>query len=64
MPPHGPPDHEDAEVGKAYTGKVKRIMKFGAFVESPVSKAWSHQPADHNRVNQVEDVRTSATKSP
>ncbi len=49
---------EDAEVGKAYTGKVKRIMKFGAFVEIlPGVEGMVHiSQLDHNRVNQVEDV--------
>jgi len=49
---------EDAEVGKSYTGKVKRIMKFGAFVEIlPGIEGMIHiSQLDHNRVNQVEDV--------
>ncbi len=49
---------EDAEVGQTYTGKVKRIMKFGAFVEIlPGVEGMVHiSQLDHNRVNQVEDV--------
>ncbi len=49
---------EDAEVGKVYTGKVKRIMKFGAFVEIlPGIEGMVHiSQLDHSRVNVVEDV--------
>jgi polyribonucleotide nucleotidyltransferase len=49
---------EDAELGKTYTGKVKRIMKFGAFVEIlPGIEGMVHiSQLDHNRVNRVEDV--------
>ncbi len=49
---------EDAEVGKSYTGKVKRIMKFGAFVEIlPGIEGMIHiSQLDHARVNRVEDV--------
>ncbi|MBF0499538.1 MAG: polyribonucleotide nucleotidyltransferase [Candidatus Riflebacteria bacterium] len=49
---------EDAEVGKTYTGKVKRIMKFGAFVEIlPGIEGMVHiSQLDHARVNVVEDI--------
>ncbi|MBF0408496.1 MAG: polyribonucleotide nucleotidyltransferase [Candidatus Riflebacteria bacterium] len=49
---------EDAEVGKTYTGKVKRVMKFGAFVEIlPGIEGMVHiSQLDHARVNKVEDV--------
>jgi len=49
---------EEAEVGKTYTGKVKRIMKFGAFVEIlPGVEGMVHiSQLDHARVNQVEDI--------
>ncbi len=49
---------EDAEIGKTYTGKVKRIMKFGAFVEIlPGIEGMVHiSQLDHARVNKVEDV--------
>ena len=48
----------EAEVGKIYHGKVKRIMDFGAFVEVlPGQEGLVHisQLADH-RVKKVEDV--------
>jgi polyribonucleotide nucleotidyltransferase len=49
---------EDAEVGKTYVGKVKRIMKFGAFVEIlPGIEGMVHiSQLDDTRVNRVEDV--------
>jgi polyribonucleotide nucleotidyltransferase len=49
---------EDAEVGQVYNGKVKRIMKFGAFVEIlPGIEGMIHiSQLDNNRVNKVEDV--------
>lgn len=49
---------EDAEVGKTYHGKVKRIMKFGAFVEIlPGIEGMVHiSQLDNSRVNRVEDV--------
>jgi polyribonucleotide nucleotidyltransferase len=49
---------EDAEVGKTYLGKVKRIMKFGAFVEIlPGIEGMVHiSQLDTSRVNEVEDV--------
>ncbi|GAB4270942.1 MAG: polyribonucleotide nucleotidyltransferase [Candidatus Rifleibacteriota bacterium] len=49
---------EDAEVGKIYLGKVKRIMKFGAFVEIlPGIEGMIHiSQLDKSRVNKVEDV--------
>jgi polyribonucleotide nucleotidyltransferase len=49
---------EDAEVGKVYLGKVKRIMKFGAFVEIlPGIEGMVHiSQLDNTRVNKVEDV--------
>ncbi len=49
---------EDAEVGKIYTGKVKRVLKFGAFVEIlPGKEGLVHisELSDH-RVRRVEDV--------
>ncbi len=49
---------EDAEVGKIYIGKVKRIMNFGAFVEIlPGIEGMVHiSQLEHSRVNKVEDV--------
>lgn len=49
---------EDAEIGKIYTGKVKRIMNFGAFVEIlPGIEGMVHiSQLDNRRVNKVEDV--------
>ncbi len=49
---------EDAEVGKVYLGKVKRIMNFGAFVEIlPGIEGMVHiSQLEHSRVNKVEDV--------
>ena len=49
---------EDAEVGKIYVGKVKRIMNFGAFVEIlPGIEGMVHiSQLEHRRVNKVEDV--------
>ena len=49
---------EDAEVGKIYIGKVKRIMNFGAFVEIlPGIEGMVHiSQLEHRRVNKVEDV--------
>jgi polyribonucleotide nucleotidyltransferase len=49
---------EDAEIGKTYLGKVKRIMKFGAFVEIlPGIEGMVHiSQLDNTRVNKVEDV--------
>ncbi|HNV69979.1 MAG TPA: polyribonucleotide nucleotidyltransferase, partial [Candidatus Ozemobacteraceae bacterium] len=49
---------ETAEVGKTYTGKVKRIMKFGAFVEIlPGVEGMVHiSQLAHERVNTVEDI--------
>lgn len=49
---------EDAEIGKEYLGKVKRIMKFGAFVEIlPGIEGMVHiSQLDNSRVNKVEDV--------
>jgi polyribonucleotide nucleotidyltransferase len=49
---------EVPEVGKIYTGKVKRIMDFGAFVEIlPGTDGLLHisQIAEH-RINKVQDV--------
>lgn len=48
----------DPEVGKIYTGKVKKVMDFGAFIEIlPGKEGLCHisQLAPH-RVNRVEDV--------
>ena len=49
---------EDAEVGKVYIGKVKRILPFGAFVEIlPGKEGLIHiSQLSHNRVASVEDV--------
>lgn len=49
---------EDAEVGKIYIGKVKRIMNFGAFVEIlPGIEGMVHiSQLENSRVNKVEDV--------
>jgi polyribonucleotide nucleotidyltransferase len=49
---------EDAEIGKVYTGKVKRIAAFGAFVEIlPNVDGLVHiSELEHYRVARVEDV--------
>ena len=49
---------QDAEVGKTYTGKVKRIMDFGAFVEIlPGKEGLVHiSKLSKQRVNKVQDV--------
>ncbi|MDU5019309.1 MAG: polyribonucleotide nucleotidyltransferase [Clostridiales bacterium] len=48
----------EAEVGETYTGKVTRIMNFGAFVEIlPGKEGLLHiSHIAHERVNKVEDV--------
>ena len=48
----------EVEVGQVYTGKVKRIEKFGAFVEVlPGKDGLVHiSELEHRRVAQVEDV--------
>ena len=48
----------DLEVGKTYTGKVVRIMNFGAFVEvAPGKEGMVHiSKLDKVRVEKVEDV--------
>ena len=48
----------EAEVGQTYTGKVTRIMNFGAFVEIlPGKEGLLHiSHIAHERVNKVEDV--------
>ncbi len=54
----------EVEVGKVYTGTVKRIMEFGAFVEiipgvmgSSGKEGLVHiSQLDENRVNKVEDI--------
>ncbi|MFR6017705.1 MAG: polyribonucleotide nucleotidyltransferase [Paraclostridium sordellii] len=48
----------EAEVGETYTGKVTRIMNFGAFVEIlPGKEGLLHiSHISHERVNKVEDV--------
>ncbi|MDU6113069.1 MAG: polyribonucleotide nucleotidyltransferase [Paeniclostridium sordellii] len=48
----------EAEVGETYTGKVTRIMNFGAFVEIlPGKEGLLHiSHITHERVNKVEDV--------
>lgn len=49
---------QEAEVGKTYIGKVKRIMKFGAFVEIlPGKEGLVHiSKLSRQRVRRVEDV--------
>ena len=49
---------EEPEVGKIYTGKVKKIMPFGAFVEFlPGQEGLIHiSELDFKRVYQVEDI--------
>jgi polyribonucleotide nucleotidyltransferase len=49
---------EEAEVGKEYLGKVRRITTFGAFVEIlPNQDGLVHiSELDHRRVNKVEDI--------
>lgn len=49
---------EEVEVGKIYTGKVKRIMDFGAFVEIlPNTEGLVHiSQLDFHRVQNVSDV--------
>jgi len=49
---------QEAEVGKIYVGKVKRIMNFGAFVEfMPGKEGLVHiSKLARHRVNKVEDV--------
>ena len=49
---------QDAEIGRVYKGTVKRITKFGAFVEIlPGKEALIHiSELDNKRVNTVEDV--------
>ncbi|HPI73260.1 MAG TPA: polyribonucleotide nucleotidyltransferase [bacterium] len=48
----------EVEIGAVYSGRVKRIMKFGAFVEVlPVKEGLVHiSELDHKRVGRVEDV--------
>lgn len=48
----------EAEVGETYTGKVTRIMNFGAFIEIlPGKEGLLHiSHIAHERVNKVEDV--------
>ncbi|MBD3375839.1 polyribonucleotide nucleotidyltransferase [candidate division KSB1 bacterium] len=48
----------EVEIGAVYTGKVKRILKFGAFVEIlPGREGLVHiSELEHHRVNKVEDV--------
>jgi len=49
---------QEPEVGKTYTGKVKRITNFGAFVEIlPGKEGLLHiSEIEHHRINKVEDV--------
>ncbi|RJP22640.1 MAG: polyribonucleotide nucleotidyltransferase [Candidatus Abyssobacteria bacterium SURF_5] len=49
---------EEVEVGKIYTGKVKRVLKFGAFVEIlPGKEGLVHiSELSDKRVHKVEDV--------
>jgi polyribonucleotide nucleotidyltransferase len=49
---------EEAEIGKVYTGKVRRTTNFGAFIEIlPGTDGMVHiSELENYRVNQVEDV--------
>src|SRR5690606_24100782 len=49
---------EEVEVGKIYTGKVKKIMDFGAFVEvTPGNDGLLHiSEIAHERIKNVTDV--------
>jgi len=49
---------EEPEVGKEYTGTVRRVAAFGAFVEIlPNTDGLLHiSEIDHNRIDKVEDV--------
>jgi polyribonucleotide nucleotidyltransferase len=49
---------EDPEIDRVYTGKVKRVMDFGAFIEIlPGKEGLCHiSELDHHRVQKVEDV--------
>ena len=48
----------DVQIGQQFTGKVTRIMNFGAFVEFlPGKEGMVHiSKLAHTRVNKVEDV--------
>ena len=48
----------DPQVGDVYTGKVTKIMNFGAFVEIAIGKeGLLHiSQIDHTRTDKVEDV--------
>ena len=49
---------DGAEIGKVYTGKVKKIMEYGAFVNIlPGKDGLVHiSQISHERVNNVRDV--------
>ena len=49
---------QDIEIGKVYTGKVKKIMEYGAFVNIlPGKDGLVHiSQISHERVNNVRDV--------
>lgn len=49
---------KEVEIGESYLGTVKRVMKFGAFVEVlPGKEGLVHiSQLSHDRVNKVEDV--------
>lgn len=49
---------KDPEIGSVFTGRVTRIMNFGAFVEiAPGKEGLVHiSKLDHKRVEKVEDV--------
>ena len=49
---------DGVEIGKVYTGKVKKIMEYGAFVNIlPVKDGLVHiSQISHERVNNVRDV--------
>ena len=49
---------QEAEIGKLYTGKVRKIMDFGAFVEIlPGTDGLIHiSQLDKTRVNKVTDI--------
>ena len=49
---------DGVEIGKVYTGKVKKIMEYGAFVNILPGKAGlvHLSQTSHERVNNVRDV--------
>ena len=57
---------EDPEVGSVYSGTVKRLMDFGAFIEIlPGKEGLCHiSELEYRRVNKVEDVLAEGDKVP